>query len=54
MQHGMSEAWAQRLVDRMARVDQGLYNAEPRTPQSTTPTSFRQWCEDVLKPALVA
>jgi uncharacterized protein YbjT (DUF2867 family) len=54
MQHGMSQAWAQRLVDRMARVDQGLYNAEPRTPQSTTPTSFRRWCEDVLKPALLA
>jgi uncharacterized protein YbjT (DUF2867 family) len=54
MQHGMSESWAQGLVDRMARVDQGLYNAEPRTPQSTTPTSFRRWCEDVLKPALAA
>ena len=54
MQHGMSRAWAQRLVHRMARVDQGLYNGEPRTPQSTTPTSFRQWCEDVLKPALAA
>jgi len=54
MQHGMSRAWAERLVDRMAQVDRGLYNAEPRTPQSTTPTSFRQWCEDVLKPAFVA
>jgi uncharacterized protein YbjT (DUF2867 family) len=54
VRHGMSEAWAQRLVDRMARVDQGLYNAEPRTPQSTTPTSFRQWCEGVLKPAVLA
>jgi uncharacterized protein YbjT (DUF2867 family) len=54
MRHGMSRAWAERLVDRMARVDRGLYNAEPRTLQSTTPTSFRQWCEDVLKPALVA
>jgi uncharacterized protein YbjT (DUF2867 family) len=54
VQHGMSQAWAQRLVDRMARVDQGLYNAVPRTPQSTTPTSFRRWCEDVLEPALLA
>jgi uncharacterized protein YbjT (DUF2867 family) len=54
MQHGMSKAWAQRLVERMARVDQGLYNAEPRTPQSTTPTSFREWCEGVLEPALHA
>jgi uncharacterized protein YbjT (DUF2867 family) len=54
MQHGMSRAWAQGLVHRMARVDQGLYDGEPRTPQSTAPTSFRQWCEDVLKPALAA
>ena len=54
MQHGMSRVWAERLAGRMAQVDQGLYNAEPRTPQSTTPTSFRQWCEDVLKPAFVA
>jgi len=29
---------------------QGLDTAEPRTPASTTPTSFRQWCEEVLKP----
>ena len=54
MQHGMSRAWAERLVNRMAQVDRGLYNAEPRTSQSTTPTSFRQWCRDVLKPALIA
>jgi uncharacterized protein YbjT (DUF2867 family) len=54
MRYGMSQAWAQRLVERMAQVDQGLYNAEPRTPQSTTPTSFREWCESVLKPAVLA
>jgi uncharacterized protein YbjT (DUF2867 family) len=51
MQHGMSEAWAQGLVDMVAQIDQGIYNAEPRTPRSTTPTSFRQWCDQVLKPA---
>jgi uncharacterized protein YbjT (DUF2867 family) len=50
--YGMTEAWAQRLVDLLTRVDQGLYSAEPRTPESTTPTSFRQWCQDVLKPAV--
>jgi hypothetical protein len=27
---------------------------EPRTPQSTTPTSFRHWCEEVLKPAVLS
>jgi hypothetical protein len=32
----------------------GLDTYEPRTPESTTPTSFRQWCEDVLKPAVLA
>ena len=30
------------------------HNAEPRTPESTTPTTFRQWCEEVLKPAVAA
>jgi uncharacterized protein YbjT (DUF2867 family) len=51
---GTTEAWAQGLVDMAAAVDQGIYNAEPRTPQSTTPTSFRRWCEEVLKPAVLA
>ena len=51
---GMSEAMAQGTVDMMVAKDQGLDNAEPRTPQSATPTSFRQWCEEVLKPALQA
>jgi len=37
----------------MIAKDQGLDNAEPRTPQSTTPTSFRQWCEEALKPAVM-
>ncbi len=51
---GMSDAMAQATVDMMTAKDQGLDNAEPRTPQSTTPTSFRQWCEEVLKPAVLA
>jgi hypothetical protein len=34
--------------------DSGLDNAVTRTPQSSTPTSFRQWCEEVLKPAILA
>lgn len=54
VQHGMSEAWAQGLIDMAAAVDQGIYNAEPRTQESSTPTTFRQWCEDVLKPAVLA
>jgi uncharacterized protein YbjT (DUF2867 family) len=52
--HGMSEAMAQGLLEMRQAKDKGLDNLELRTPQSTTPTSFRQWCEEVLKPAVLA
>lgn len=51
---GMSEAMAQGLADMMTAKDEGLDNGEPRTPESSTPTTFRQWCEEVLKPAVQA
>lgn len=54
IRHGWSQDSAQRLADRLTRVDQGLYNTERRTPESTTPTSFRQWCHDVLRPAVLS
>jgi uncharacterized protein YbjT (DUF2867 family) len=54
IEHGISEAMAQGMVDMMAAKNAGLDNAEPRTPQSSTPTSFRQWCEEVLKPAVLS
>jgi uncharacterized protein YbjT (DUF2867 family) len=54
LERGMSEAMAQGSLDMLAAKDRGLDNAEPRTPESTTPTSFRQWCEEVLKPAVLA
>jgi hypothetical protein len=38
----------------MVAKDNGLDNAVRRTPESTTPTSFRQWCEEVLKSAVLA
>ncbi|MFF0497915.1 NmrA family NAD(P)-binding protein [Nocardia aobensis] len=49
--HGMSAAWAQGLVDMSAAVEDGLYDT-PRTPESYSPTGFRQWCEEVLAPAV--
>jgi hypothetical protein len=51
---GMSAAFTQGMVDMMAAKNEGLDNAEPRTPESTTPTTFRQWCEEVLKPEVFA
>jgi uncharacterized protein YbjT (DUF2867 family) len=51
---GMSDAMAQGMLDMMLAKNDGLDNAEPRTPQSTTPTTFRQWCAEVLAPAVRA
>ena len=50
---GMSEAIVQGYADMMTAKNEGLDNAEPRTPEATTPTSFRQWCERALKPAVL-
>ena len=54
LQRGMSEAMAQGTADMWTAYNQGLDTAEPRTAESTTPTSFRQWCEEVLKPRILA
>jgi uncharacterized protein YbjT (DUF2867 family) len=54
MQYGASEAFAQRLIDMHTAKDNGLDCAEPRTPENSTPTTFRQWCEEVLKPAILS
>jgi uncharacterized protein YbjT (DUF2867 family) len=48
---GMSDAMAQGYTDLAWAKDQGLDNGVQRTPQNSTPTSFRQWCDEVLKPA---
>jgi uncharacterized protein YbjT (DUF2867 family) len=49
---GMSEAMAQATLDMWTAYGKGLDLGEPRTAASTTPTTFRQWCEDTLKPAI--
>jgi uncharacterized protein YbjT (DUF2867 family) len=52
LRHGASEDFAQGLVDMLVAKDEGLDLSEPRTSESTTPTSFREWCGNVLRPAL--
>ena len=54
LERGMSEAMAQANLDMWVAYGQGLDTAEPRTPESTTPTSFRQWCVEELKPRVMA
>jgi hypothetical protein len=49
--HGASEAMAQSHVDMHAAIDNGLYAGERRSAETTTPTTFRQWFVEVLKPA---
>lgn len=52
--HGMSGAMVQSMLDMMAAKEDGLDDAIVRTPRHAvdTPTTFRQWCEEVLKPAV--
>jgi uncharacterized protein YbjT (DUF2867 family) len=52
VERGMSVAMAQGMTDMAWAKNEGLDNAEPRTPENTTPTSFRQWCQEELKPAI--
>jgi uncharacterized protein YbjT (DUF2867 family) len=53
LQFGFSEAMAQGMTDMADAKNRGLDLGIERTPENTTPTSFRQWCEDVLRPALL-
>jgi uncharacterized protein YbjT (DUF2867 family) len=53
-QRGASQAIAQDMADMIEAQNDGIYDAEPRDPDSATATSFRQWCQDTLKPAVQA
>ncbi|MBP2471576.1 uncharacterized protein YbjT (DUF2867 family) [Crossiella equi] len=46
--YGASPAFAEGMVDMMRAKDQGLDAAVARTPENTTPTTFRQWCEQAF------
>ena len=54
LRRGASEAMAQDMADMTEAQNNGIYDAEPRDPDSAAPTSFRQWCHDTLKPAVQA
>jgi len=53
MGFGFTEGMAQGMVDMFDAKNQGMDNAAARTAESTTPTTFRQWCQEVLKPAVL-
>jgi uncharacterized protein YbjT (DUF2867 family) len=52
IKYGASEDFAQGLLDMHEAKDNGLDSTEPRTAENTTPTTYRQWCAEVLIAAL--
>ncbi|MFE7861290.1 NAD(P)H-binding protein [Streptomyces sp. NPDC057403] len=53
LDNGASEASAQGVADMAVAQNEGAYDEEHRTARPS-PTGFRQWCEEVLRPALLA
>jgi uncharacterized protein YbjT (DUF2867 family) len=51
---GMSDAMAQGMTDMAWAKNEGIDNAVQRIPENSTPTSFRQWTDEVLKPAVTS
>ncbi len=52
--YGMGDAFVNGMVDMMRAKDDGLDEGTPRTPDTMCPTTFRQWCEEVLTPVVTA
>ena len=50
---GMTDAMAQGMTDMAWAKNQGIDNAVTRTPDNSTPTSFHQWVDGVLKPVVI-
>lgn len=53
IERGVSEAFVRGYVDMMRAKDEGLDGGVARTAETSSPTSFRRWCEEVLKPAVL-
>lgn len=51
---GASPAFAQAYLDMLAAVREGIYANEPRTADTTTPTTLETWAADTLKPVILA
>ena len=51
---GMSDAMARGNVDMWIAKGEGIDSAEKRTPESSTPTSFREWANEAFKPRVAS
>jgi uncharacterized protein YbjT (DUF2867 family) len=52
--YGLNEAFVRSIVDMKRAKDEGLDAGITRTPHTTSPTSFEQWCARTLKPAVLS
>ena len=52
--YGSSESFAEGYVDMMRAKNEGMDNVAERTASTRTPTTFRKWCEQELKPLVPA
>jgi uncharacterized protein YbjT (DUF2867 family) len=52
--YGTGPAFVRGMVDMMRAKDAGLDAGIQRTPDTSTMTTFRSWCREVLKPAVAA
>ena len=52
--YGMGPAFVQGMVDMMRAKDEGLDAGVQRPSLTTTTTTFRTWCSEVLEPAVRA
>ena len=50
----MSEGMAQAMVNMMIAKNEGMDNLVTRSKAPSVPTTFRMWCETVMRPALQA
>ncbi len=51
-ERGMSENFAQGYIDMMRAKNEGMDNSVARSLEHTGPTTYRQWAEEVLMPAM--
>ena len=52
-ERGVNGAFVQAYVDMLRAKDAGMDNAAPRASAIIGPTTFRQWAEEKLKPAVL-
>ena len=51
--YGLNEEFVQGIVDMKRAKDEGLDAGVARTPETSSPTTFEQWCARTLKPAVL-